>query len=84
MFLWDYAGMRTTVDVPDELMRRVKAVAATRGLKLKEFVEAALREALNDRHGRRRPHRVRLPLIPGSGKAPIEPSREELDAALWD
>ena len=29
--------MRTTVDMPDELMRRVKGVAAMRGVKLKEL-----------------------------------------------
>lgn len=29
--------MRTTVDMPDDLMRRVKGVAAMRGVKLKEL-----------------------------------------------
>lgn len=38
--------MRTTIDLPDALFREVKATAANRGLKLKDFVTAALRAAL--------------------------------------
>ncbi|MGA1236105.1 MAG: hypothetical protein ACO34E_04500 [Limisphaerales bacterium] len=38
--------MRTTIDLPDALFRQVKATAANRGLKLKDFVSAALRAAL--------------------------------------
>lgn len=38
--------MRTTIDLPDDLFRRAKAVAALRGMSLKEligsFVEAGL------------------------------------------
>ncbi len=48
--------MRTTVDLPDELYRQVKARAALQGMKLREFVEAALREAL---YGWARPGEVR-------------------------
>jgi hypothetical protein len=38
--------MRTTVDIPDELFRRVKARAAGRGMKLKEYVQQALLDSL--------------------------------------
>lgn len=38
--------MRTTVDLPDELFRQVKARAALRGLKLKDYVAEALRDSL--------------------------------------
>jgi hypothetical protein len=44
--------MRTTIDLPDPLFREVKATAASRGLKLKDFIAAALRGAL---HGERAP-----------------------------
>lgn len=41
--------MRTTIDLPDELLRQVKAKAALDGLKLKDlitrYVEQGLREA---------------------------------------
>jgi hypothetical protein len=39
-------GMRTTVDIPDELFRRVKSQAALRGRKLKDLVEEGLRLVL--------------------------------------
>jgi hypothetical protein len=35
--------MRTTIDIPDELFRRVKSEAALRGSKLKDLVEEGLR-----------------------------------------
>jgi hypothetical protein len=38
--------MRTTVDLPDDLFRRVKAEAALRGKKLRDLVEDALRLVL--------------------------------------
>ncbi len=39
--------MRMTIDLPDPLFRNVKATAASRGLKLKEFIADALRSALD-------------------------------------
>jgi hypothetical protein len=38
--------MKTTLEVPDELYRRVKARAALRRRKIKDFVEEGLRLAL--------------------------------------
>ena len=38
--------MRTTVDIPDELLRRAKSEAALTGRKLKDLVEAGLRLVL--------------------------------------
>ncbi len=38
--------MRTTVDLSDDLYRRVKAEAALRGRKFKDLVEEALRKLL--------------------------------------
>lgn len=34
--------MRTTIDIPDPLFREVKATAARKGVRLKEFITAAL------------------------------------------
>lgn len=38
--------MRTTVDIPEPILRKAKAEAALRGMKLKDFVTEALRAAL--------------------------------------
>lgn len=40
--------MRTTVDIPEPILRRAKAEAALRGMELKDFVTEALRAALRD------------------------------------
>lgn len=39
--------MRTTVDLPDDLFRRAKAVAALRGRKLKDLIEEGLRAVVD-------------------------------------
>ena len=41
--------MRTTVDLPDGLYRQIKARAAMRGMKLKQYITAALRDSLFER-----------------------------------
>jgi hypothetical protein len=38
--------MKTTVELPDDLFRRAKAVAALRGRKFKDLVEEGLRRVL--------------------------------------
>jgi hypothetical protein len=38
--------MKTTIELPDQLFRKVKAIAAERGQSLKQFVTEALRDKL--------------------------------------
>jgi len=58
--------MKTTIEIPDPLFRRVKSKAADRGQTLKEFVSEALQEKLADR---RRTERSREPeWMKGFGK----------------
>jgi hypothetical protein len=38
--------VRTTIDIPDDLLRQAKARAAIRGMKLKDYVAEALRMTL--------------------------------------
>jgi hypothetical protein len=64
--------MRTTLDLPDELFREVKAKAALEGLKLKElltrYVERGLRHAAPAATS---PSRSKLPVIKRRGKVAI-------------
>ena len=76
--------MRTTIDLPDELFRHVKAAAASQGIKLREFVATALERALQKGSNSRPGKRVKLPLVKGSGTSRINPSHEQLDGSLWD
>lgn len=39
--------MKTTLEIPDELFRQAKSVAASRGIPLRELVTIALDEKLN-------------------------------------
>ena len=76
--------MRTTIDLPDPLFKRVKAEAALRGLKLRDFIRRSLEQTLTGNSGRAKIRRVKLPLVQGDGKRSINPTREQLDASLWD
>jgi hypothetical protein len=76
--------MRTTVDLPDPLFKRVKAEAALRGIKLRDFISRALEQALPVGSPQAGSRKVKLPLIKGDGSRRIDPTREELDASLWD
>jgi hypothetical protein len=73
--------MRTTVDLPDALFQRVKARAALRGMKLREFIAESLQRALVNEMPK--PRRIRLPLVKGDGRHVINPSRSNLDVSLW-
>lgn len=44
--MWEHAGMKTTLDLPAAALRQAKAVAADRGVTLKQFVTEALDEKL--------------------------------------
>ena len=76
--------MRTTVDLPDALFKRVKAEAALRGMRLREFIAQSLEQSLAGNRGDPKSRRVRFPLIRSSGQHPIDPTREQLDAGSWD
>ncbi|MDL5054173.1 hypothetical protein QQ056_11530 [Oscillatoria laete-virens NRMC-F 0139] len=41
--------MKTTIEMPDTLFRRVKSVAAGRGMSLKQFVTDALKDKLSQK-----------------------------------
>ena len=57
--------MRTTIDIPDNIFRRVKAAAALEGKSLKVFLTQALERELALRAAATPPRRrVSLPLVP--------------------
>jgi hypothetical protein len=80
----EYAFMRTTVDLPDALFKRVKSEAALRGMRLREFIAQALEQSLAGHRDDLKSRRVRLPLIRGSGGPPINLTREQVDAGIWE
>jgi len=53
--LWEYGKMKTTLDLPDDLMREIKILAAKEGRKLKDIISEALRRDLRIGEGGSRP-----------------------------
>ena len=80
--------MRTTVHLPDELLKRAKRKAAADGTTLTALLEAGLRVVLADKafDGGRKPARTRLPvsrhsggLMPGIDPKKIATQTEEIE-----
>ncbi len=57
MYRYNCINMRTTVDLPDDLFRQAKIVAAREGVTLRSLIESGLRSEL----ARRRTAPYRLP-----------------------
>jgi Bacterial antitoxin of type II TA system, VapB len=62
--------MRTTINLPDELVSQAKKAAAESGRTFTAVVEDALREALSRRAPRQQRRPVRLPTFGGTGVLP--------------
>lgn len=81
--------MKTTLDLPDELMRAIKVRAAQQGRKIKDVVTELLRSGLSQTHSGApipTPRRVQLPLVHCGGAATREQEMtpERVAAALLD
>jgi hypothetical protein len=70
--------MRTTVNLPDDILAQLKKLAAERGTTLTALIEDALRGALARRRGRPRPGRVELVTF---GKGGLQPGVDLDDSA---
>lgn len=74
--------MRTTVDLPDPLLREAKAVAALRDQSLKEVMIRALQRELRDGRNtpvRRRRRTAAFPALACKGDFVIQPTKAQLD-----
>jgi plasmid stability protein len=69
-------SVRTTVDIPAPLYRKLKQQAAARGRSVRELVLAGVRTILLQGH-RPRPKRVRFPLIISEGPK-VEVTNEQI------
>ncbi len=74
-------GMKTTLDLDDELLRRAKQRAAAEGVPLRQYVEDALRARILPASKKRTAFKLTLPVV--RGKAP--PAVDVADRnALYD
>jgi hypothetical protein len=76
--------MRTTIDIPDPLFRRTKALAAMRGSSIKELVVRALEREVNggESPATSLPPRTRLPVIHLRSGRPLDLSKFDFDDLL--
>jgi hypothetical protein len=75
--------MRTTIDMPDALMRAAKARAADRGESLKDLVNRALAHELGlPAVPKRKTGRVTLPLIAREAAPAVLVTNEDIATAL--
>jgi len=65
----DYMGMKTTMDLSDNLMRRAKELARKEKVTLKALTEEGLALVL-DAWARRKPRKVKPVVFGGKGLAP--------------
>jgi hypothetical protein len=73
--------MKTTIEIPDELFRQVKAKAALSGIHLRELVELGLRLALDSDLQPVETHHTQFPLIPVPAQG-AKISDDDVKAAL--
>lgn len=84
MLLCEYVFMRTTVDLPDPIFRRMKAKAALEGASVKEFVQRAVERELAQPPVPKKTRRIKVPIIrERTGYAIPLLSREEVDEFMF-
>ena len=72
--------MRTTIELPDDLLKRAKSEAALSGVSLKEFFISAVEAKLQPVQKK---GRLQFPLIPGTGEVLPLATREEIEEAIF-
>ena len=73
--------MRTTVDLPDPLFRELKALAARRGVPLKELIRAAVEAEIRKAKSNAK-YRVIFPLLPSSKPGALDLTNVDVEDLL--
>ena len=69
--------MRTTVDLPDDLMKRAKIAAVRRGSTLRDLIAEALRRLLGDQASAARKRMTEAPVkLPPGHRIPVRSNSE--------
>lgn len=75
--------MRTTVDIPDTVYRRLKAKAASQGCSVKELVLRGVAAELENRGRRRKRRRVALPLVHSKKPGWLQLTNRQINEILF-
>ena len=74
--------MRTTVDLPDTLFRKAKAISSLEGLTLKQFITRAIEHELEGGTVELNSRRVKLPIVGSKRPGSVSISPERIAALL--
>jgi hypothetical protein len=74
--------MRTTIDIPDQLYKQVKARAALQGRTVREIVLKGVEKEMRDTPPVKR-GRVKMPLIHGKEKRKLDLTNAQIEEILF-
>ena len=74
---WEYGSMKTTLDLPDDLMREVKIRAVHEHKKLKDTIAELIRKGMGG--SKTRPPKIPKPVKLRGG---FKPTTEDIEAAI--
>ena len=75
--------MRTTIDIPDSLYRRLKVTAALRGCSVKELVLRSVQAELKAGRNTPRKKAVRLPIIDSKNPGWLDLTNQRVNEILF-
>jgi hypothetical protein len=74
--------MRTTIDLPDQVFRKAKAVASLEGVPLKQFITRAIEHELEAGTPSLNPKRVSLPIVRSKHPGSVRVTPERIASLL--
>jgi hypothetical protein len=74
--------MRTTIDIPDEVYRRLKVKAASEGRTLREIALRGIEREIHPGGASIPPAKFRIPVIPSSRPGTLNLTNEDIDDIL--
>ena len=75
--------MRTTVDIPDAVYRRLKIETAQRGCSVKELVLRGVKAELEDGKAVRKAQTIRLPIIDSKQPGWLRLTNQQINEILF-
>ena len=73
-------SVRTSIDLPRDLHRRLHELAARKGCSARQLILASIEQAVSEPAPARPPRRLSLdpPLIPSAGRGPLDLTNEQI------